>query len=335
VVVANLALRHELARIATYAVVAALGLVAVLLAALAMLAALGGPAAAAAAQSRSAPALLAGGLAAIACLVPEVRVRLARILPINPESPVHLLALALTLVLFGAQLQSALGNELTQEAGSAQPLSRFDLVAGELPFLVLAVAGVGYVVRRSGKGSAQRLGLVLPAWWHVLLALAAAGAFFALGIAIDDLGQLLTPGTAQEVSQATNRIFGQLTVDPAGVATIAIAAGVCEEILFRGDLQPRLGLVWTSLVFASVHTQYGLSFDALAVLLLAAGLGLIRKYLNTTSSIICHTVYDALAGAGLGGAALVGGIGLEGGLIAVLGVTFGVWLRGRRALTAS
>jgi membrane protease YdiL (CAAX protease family) len=328
-VVANYGLRHDWARIVTYALVAAIGLLTAALALVDIAAPLSGTGPASAAQARSAPFPLAAGLLTLACLLPQVRQALARAVPLDPDSPVHLLALALTLTLFGSQLQGAFGNELTQEAGSAQSLSRIDLVAQEIPFLIVALAGVGLAVRRSGPDSVRRLGLVRPAWWHVVLALAAAGVFYALAVGIDQLGQVLTPGTARQVNSATNRIFGQLTADPAGVATIAITAGVCEEVLFRGALQPRLGILWTSLVFASVHTQYGLSFDALAVLVLAVGLGLIRKYVNTTSSIVCHTVYDAVAGAGLGGIAIAGGLALEGLLIVTLGATFG--LRVRRA----
>lgn len=324
---ANLGLRHDWARIVTYAIAGASGLLAVVFALLDIGAVLLGPAAAEAAQARSAPFLLAAGLAAVACLLPDVRRSLARFLPLDPESPVHLLALVLALVLLGLQLQGAFGNALSQVAGSAQPLGRVDLVAQELPFLVLAVGGVGLWVRRTPRETLERLGLVRPAWWHIVLAVAAAGAFYALAIGIDSLGQALTPGTAREVNSATNRIFGQLTVDPVGIATIALAAGICEEVLFRGALQPRLGILLTAVVFTSVHTQYGLSFDALAVLILAVGLGLIRKYLNTTSSIVCHVVYDALAGAGLGGAAILGGMALEVVLVLALGAALGLHLR--------
>src|SRR5206468_8640100 len=104
---------------------------------------------------------------------------------------------------------------------------------GEVPFLFAAFAGAGLLARRDLGQTAARLGYSRPRWWHVALALAAAGAFFALGVGLDYLGQKLTPGTAREVSSATNRIFGQWTSDPAGVITIALAAGICEEALFR------------------------------------------------------------------------------------------------------
>ena len=293
------------------------------------------PHGAAAAGTQASPALIVCGGLGLAAIWPQARVALARLLPIDPESPVHVLALVLTLTLFGLQLQSALSNVLSQEAGSAQPLNRLDLVLGELPFLLIAIAGVGLVVRRNPSAAADRLGYRRPAWWHVVLALAAAGGFFALAIGFDQLGQVLTPHIAQEVNSANTRIFGDLTADPTGVVTLAVAAGVCEEALFRGALQPRLGILWTSLVFASVHTQYGLSFDALAVFVLALGLGLLRRFLSTTASTICHVAYDLLAGFGLSGLFLTLGGVVEGLLTLLLLGALLLHLRRRAAATAS
>jgi len=147
-----------------------------------------------------------------------------------------------------------------------------------------------------------------------------AGLFYAFGVGADALAQWLTPGLAQRVNAASGRIFSGLG-DPVGIATIAITAGICEELFFRGALQPRLGLVWPALVFASVHTQYGLSLDALAVLVLALGLGLLRRYTNTTTSALCHVTYNALVGVGIGALGLAPAIALEGVLLAAAAAT--------------
>ena len=79
--------------------------------------------------------------------------------------------------------------------------------------------------------------------------------------------------------------------------------------MFRGALQPRLGLIATALLFTCIHTQYGVSLDALSVFLIALGLGLIRKYTNTTTSVISHTTYNLIVG--------VAGIGLAGSQVQV------------------
>ncbi len=273
--------------------------------------------------------LFAAGLISAVPILPAARRRLARVLPIDPASMVHMVALTLSVLLVGFQLVTQLTTDvLAQEAASGQTLTPFDLIVQEIPFLIIALAGVGIFLRRTPREAIRRLGIVRPRLWQIGLGLAAAGAFYALGIGFDALGQLLTPSTAQKVNAANQRIFGGLG-DAAGIATLALAAGICEETLFRGAIQPRLGIIWTSLVFASVHTQYGLSFDALAVFVLACGLGLLRRYANTTTSMISHIAYNSLVGIGLAGTALYAGIGVEAVLAVTLGVALVVWLRRR------
>ncbi len=256
------------------------------------LAALGTPAAGPGAVAYGFGVALAGALAGAAGT-------LARRLPIDPENLVHRLALVMTVGLVALQVVTQLTNDVLAQEASAPPLTRLDLVAQELPFLLAAILGVGLWTRRPWRALAERLGAVVPRPWQVLLALAAAGAFYAFGVGSDALAQWLTPAVAERVNAANSRIFGGLE-NPLGIATIALAAGICEELFFRGALQPRLGLLWPALVFASVHTQYGLSLDALAVLVLALGLGLLRRLTNTTTAVLCHVAYNALVGVGIG-----------------------------------
>lgn len=259
------------------------------------------------------------GLLGSLTLIPGVRVRLARFLPIDPESPVHATAIVITVLLVGTQLSAQLASDLlAQEARTGSPLSPLDLLAQELPFLLGALFGVGLLIRRSPAATLRRLGIVAPAWWQVLLALAAAGVFYAFSNGADLLGERLTPDLAREVNAANQRLFSQLG-NPLGIATIALAAGICEEALFRGALLPRLGLVWTSVVFASVHTQYGLSIDTAAVFLLAIGLGLIRHYANTTTAMLTHVAYNTLVGVGIPSAWLAPALASEAAALLVLG----------------
>jgi membrane protease YdiL (CAAX protease family) len=251
-----------------------------------------------------------------------VRERIARFLPIDPDSPVHAYALVLAVILFGTQVATILFVDVLAIDQTLPPISVGDVLASETPFLIMALAGIGLFIRRNSSSAAERLGLTRPAWWHVALALAAAGAFFALVQGADWLSHQWTPGVASQVDKATQHVFGGLN-DPIGVAAIALLPGICEEILFRGALQPRLGLLVTAVLFTSIHTQYGLSFDALSVLVVALGLGLIRKYTNTTSSGLTHVTYNLLAAIGIG--SLVGvAVVVELGLVALAG--YGWWL---------
>lgn len=274
--------------------------------------------------------LLLAGVAALAAELPPVRRQLGRRLPFDPDNQVHQLALVLTVLLVGVQLTTQLTTDVLAAAAQGQALSRLDLVLQELPFLLAAAFGVGFLTRRPARPMLERLGFVLPSWWQVVLALAASLAFLAIGNGIDQLGEWLTPALSHRIAKASGRLFGHLT-DLGGIATLAIAAGVCEEALFRGALQPRLGLLWPAVVFAAVHTQYGLSFDTAAVVILAFGLALLRRYANTTTSALCHTVYDALVGLGLGRLGLPGAIAIEAVLVALLA---GAWLIQRRRARA-
>jgi membrane protease YdiL (CAAX protease family) len=230
-------------------------------------------------------------------------------------------------LLFGTQAVSLIfANSV---AANQTPLSLVDLIVQEVPFLILAAAGVGIFMRRNARDTAARLGLVVPAWWQLVLALAAAGVFFAFGQSMDALSHAWTPGLAHQVDTTTQRLFGDLG-GPVGIAALALAPGICEEILFRGALQPRLGIIATALLFASIHAQYGVSLDALSVFVIALGLGLIRKYTNTTTSMACHIAYNLVVGIGITGARLDVAIAAEALLIAATG--YAIWSRRRRSI---
>jgi len=270
---------------------------------------------------------MATGFVAAALVSKPLRERLARLLPIDADNPVHALALVLAVILFGTQLTSLVFTDVLASDQAQAPLSLSDLVLQEAPFLVLGLAGVGLFMRRSTPGTLKRLGVVLPSWWQVPLALAAAGMFFAFGNAMDALNHTVAPQIAHQVDVTTQHVFGGLG-GPLGIAALALAPGICEELLFRGALQPRLGIVPTALLFASIHTQYGFSLDLLAVFVLALGLGVVRKYTNTTTSSLCHTTYNLLGGVGLAGTAL--GIGAAVDLILVALAAYGIWSSRRR-----
>jgi membrane protease YdiL (CAAX protease family) len=209
---------------------------------------------------------------------------------------------------------------------SQPPLSLGDLVAQETPFLIMAVAGVGLYIRRNAARAADRLGLIRPAWWQLALALAAAGAFFAFVQEADVLSHQLSPGVAHRVDQTTQHLFGALN-NPIGIAALALLPGICEEILFRGALQPRIGLLATALLFTSIHTQYGVSLDTVSIFVVALGLGLIRKYTNTTTSMVCHLSYNLLAGIGIADSQIPVAVAIELGLSGVS--AYAIWSQRR------
>ena len=259
-----------------------------------------------------------------------VRERVARVIPIDPDSPVHAYAVVLVVIFVGVQLASILFVDLLAADQSQAPLTLADLLAQETPFLIMAVAGVGLYIRRNASGAAKRLGLVVPSWWQVVLALAATGAFFVFIQSLDGLSHQWTPQVAHRVDQTIQHVFGGLN-GPLAIVALAVVPGICEEILFRGALQPRIGLIATAVFFTLIHTQYGISLDTLAVFVVALGLGLIRKYNNTTTSAICHVSYNLLVGVGITDSQVGPAAAIEIVLIAV--AAYAIWSNWRRRVS--
>src|SRR5262249_47442068 len=112
------------------------------------------------------------------------------------------------------------------------------------------------------------------------------------------------PGGGQVITWLMRRnavVFGHL---PMGVlVALALMAGVFEELIFRGWLQPIAGLWMTSLVFALAHFPphrcrwaHPVTCGMIA-LYFPVGLGLGALYIlrgNLFAPVITHLVSDAL-----------------------------------------
>ena len=160
----------------------------------------------------------------------------------------------------------------------------------ELPLLALALAAAGFGVTRRLPATAGRLGLAVPRWWHVVLALALANAYILLTRPVQILTYQLTPDAYFRIGEILDKADSSLPYW--ALIAYGLLAGVCEETLFRGVLQPRFGIVVTAALFAMIHVQYGLT-PALG-LVFGAGIvyGLVRKHLNLTAAVIAHAATD-------------------------------------------
>ena len=78
------------------------------------------------------------------------------------------------------------------------------------------------------------------------------------------------------------------------ILAISMAAGFGEEVLFRGALQPRLGILITSILFGVVHWITPAYFIFAA--LMGAYLGWMYEYgnKNLLIPIIIHALYDTI-----------------------------------------
>ena len=88
------------------------------------------------------------------------------------------------------------------------------------------------------------------------------------------------------------RLFGAPISTPLGILIVGLSAGVGEELVTRGLLQPRLGWFLPNLAFAAAHAfQYGAD-GLLVVFVVGSVLAYVRHRWNTTASIITHMTYD-------------------------------------------
>jgi hypothetical protein len=166
-------------------------------------------------------------------------------------------------------------------------------LAGELLF---ALAAVGLWGSRGSRDAWARLGLgpMGPREWMV--AVAGLVTLSGLNSSLEWVERAWLPGLWQQ-----DQSMGEMITRDMGVGTalvLGLSAGVGEEVLVRGALQPRTGLLWASLLFAAAHVQYTW-FGMLVIAMLGIALGLVRRYTNTTTAIVVHGVYDVIAAFGL------------------------------------
>lgn len=227
-----------------------------------------------------------------------------RISNIDPAHPVHAVALsmsALVLVNLLFTLGIGLDNlsrmmETTTAAGiETNPAP--GLWAQNLSFLIMAAIGVGWLAHRTFRGALYRLGIVAPTWRQALFGIVVGLLMVPLVLLLESVATRLGLGTNADVEKLTEQLVGPLTMSVGGILTLGLAAALGEESVFRGALQPRFGLVLTTLLFALLHSQYGISFSTFAVFGVGLVLGLIRMRTNTTTSMLTHAVYNMSLGA--------------------------------------
>jgi membrane protease YdiL (CAAX protease family) len=81
----------------------------------------------------------------------------------------------------------------------------------------------------------------------------AAAAGLVVGLAAVGISEWLTRGT--KLGEQLADILGESLsgISIADAILLAVASGIAEEMLFRGALQPAVGLFWASLIFGACH----------------------------------------------------------------------------------
>ncbi|MFN2463735.1 MAG: lysostaphin resistance A-like protein, partial [Candidatus Dormibacteria bacterium] len=238
----------------------------------------------------------AGAAAAPVALLPEVRRGLARFLHgFRPESAINAVAAALYIlvVTFFLSQQISVDQLQTIKDSGQSPSLFFIIGTNQLPFLVVSFAGVGLFVRRGAGAAAERLGLYWPGWRWIAASVGVAVLLVIFGVAFDALMTRVTPEQSKAINDVSQLLLKEVS-SPAAAIALALAAGIGEEIIFRGAVQPRLGIVAAAVLFAVMHTQYAVSLATLEIFILGIFLGLLRRRAGTYASIIAHGGYDLI-----------------------------------------
>jgi len=239
---------------------------------------------------------VASGLTCLATQLPPVAEPLTRFL-LRTNATSHSLSLATRLIVAGLLLavpgwfafRGAI-EDLLQS--SAQFMEQLPMGGGLLGYVLLALAAVGFLVRRDLPSTLERPGLKPFGVSELAIVGLGVGAIFALNLGADALQHRLFPELWRSDQQFNQALAGGLK--PAQVVVLSLSAGIGEEITLRGALQPRLGLTLTSLLFAALHVQYSW-FGMVVIFALGLVLGIIRQRTSTTVAMAVHVLFDVLA----------------------------------------
>lgn len=221
---------------------------------------------------------------------PSYRRLWARWIAINPTSLLDALGLAVIQGTIGFFVGTLL------EPGTIPSLevSKEQLLGQALAEVALAFVLIGFPFSRQWQSAVDRLGLRWPSRRDLLGALLFTAGMFGLSLLTGLLAGLLQPGVVARIEERMLPVTTEFG-SPAWALALGILAGVGEELLFRGAVQPRYGLLLTALLFTVVHVQYELSIVTLGVFALAILLGIERRRLGTSACIVTHALYDAIA----------------------------------------
>jgi membrane protease YdiL (CAAX protease family) len=122
------------------------------------------------------------------------------------------------------------------------------------------------------------------------------GAIAGLGIAVGAHLLIASP-LLNEVNSSYARLLGRFRLTFSEILLISLCAGVGEEMLFRGAVQPFLGIPIASVLFVAIHGYLNPRDWRLSVygIFMTAGIALLGYLCHTRgllSAIVGHTLID-------------------------------------------
>jgi membrane protease YdiL (CAAX protease family) len=122
------------------------------------------------------------------------------------------------------------------------------------------------------------------------------GAIAGLGIAVGAHLLIASP-LLDAVNSSYARMLGRFKLTFSEILLISLCAGVGEEMLFRGAIQPFLGIPISSILFVAIHgylnpRDWRLSIYGIFMTIGIACLGYLAESRGLLSAIVGHTIID-------------------------------------------
>lgn len=217
---------------------------------------------------------------------------MAKVIPMDPDSAIDWSGLAVVLGLLGFLIPTAFVDSApaTLSENGATALTS-GLLQQLLAFVAIAYVAVGYRNYRTGEEATTRLGIQVPTPTQITFGLAGVLAAFVAANIGGLLTQWLQPDVVKGIEESMDSITSGVT-NPFVAIVLALCSGIGEEVFFRGALQPRFGMVLTSILFTFLHAQYGFTWILLGLFLIGLIFGWLAKRYGTMAAVVAHVVYN-------------------------------------------
>ena len=240
------------------------------------------------------PLLLLVGLGFGLPLLRPFRKALARVTPLDPDSAIDMTGLCVVLGLLGFFVGTSLTPMADEPPELIPSVGIAELLVQAAAFVAIAYFAVGFPYWRDLRAATERLDIVVPDLRTIGIAIAATFACFVVAAIAGLASQQFDPGLSESLDEVVDQITAQVQ-NPIGAVVLGASAGIGEEAIFRGALQPRYGIIIPSLLFMMLHgPQYGFNLALVGLFGVSIILGLVRKHVNTTAAMITHALFNAV-----------------------------------------
>jgi uncharacterized protein len=160
-------------------------------------------------------------------------------------------------------------------------------------FTLVGFSGLGYLIIEN---------FLSLKFWEVLLSGEAIWIQVVMGLAFGYISaaigwRIIETQVMLPVRNFFSHLIQNFNLSFSEIIFISLCAGVGEEILFRGAIQPYLGIWATSILFVAIHGylnpfNWRLAIYGIFMTIVIAGIGYLSIHFGLVTAIAAHTMID-------------------------------------------